>query len=100
MTFDNHWQVERLSLLNYRCFPEISLKFATPVTALVGINGSGKTAILDALAVSIAPAVKELGGKAHGFAQRDARVRATDLDSRDSVASLTRSIQFPRKPRQ
>lgn len=88
MTLDDDWQVERLSLLNYRCFPEISLNFATPVTALVGINGSGKTAVLDALAVSIAPAVKVLGGKAHGFAQRDARVRATDLDSRDSVASL------------
>jgi len=88
MTFDDDWRVDRLTLSNYRCFRELSLDFAAPVTALVGTNGSGKTAVLDALAVMLSTVIREFGGQSQGFATRDATVRASDLGSYDAVATL------------
>jgi len=88
MGFDDDWRINRLTLLNYRCFRDLSLDFTAPVTVMVGINGSGKTAVLDALAVMLATVVKELGGESEGFKERDARVVAADLRSVDAVATL------------
>lgn len=85
---NDDWRVDHLVLWNYRSFAEISLEFAAPVTALVGVNGSGKTALLDATSMMLSTLVKEFGGKSQGFAQRDAKTQATDLASRDAVATL------------
>lgn len=41
--------LEELHVENYRCLRDVTLKFA-PLTVLVGPNGSGKTAVLSALA--------------------------------------------------
>jgi predicted ATP-binding protein involved in virulence len=43
--------VRRLEMTSFRGFRELSLEFTGPVTVLVGINGAGKTSILDCLAV-------------------------------------------------
>ena len=44
-------KLSSLQLENYRCFTEFKLTFDKQLTVLVGINGSGKTAVLDAVAV-------------------------------------------------
>jgi len=43
--------IERLSLTNFRCFgPEIlTIDFASGLTTFVGVNGAGKTAVMQAL---------------------------------------------------
>ncbi|MGB4497225.1 MAG: AAA family ATPase [Methylococcaceae bacterium] len=46
-------KINKLELFNFRCFERYSLKFAERFTLLIGDNGSGKTAILDALTISI-----------------------------------------------
>lgn len=43
-------RVERLSLANFRGFEQIELSFEDDVTVIAGVNGVGKSAILDALA--------------------------------------------------
>lgn len=44
-------KVKGLYLKNFRCFEELSVNFSTPYTVLIGVNGSGKSSILDALRI-------------------------------------------------
>lgn len=46
-------RVHRLILDNFRCFEHLDLELQDDVTLLVGVNGSGKTAVLDALAIAL-----------------------------------------------
>ncbi len=48
-------RLEFLELGNYRCFSHLRIDFDAELTVLVGVNGSGKTAILDAAAVALSP---------------------------------------------
>src|ERR1041385_4223704 len=43
-------KAQRLTLSNYRGFPKLDLEIGSHVTVLAGVNGSGKSAILRALA--------------------------------------------------
>lgn len=45
--------IENLTLKNYRCFPEIELNFHDRLTVIAGSNGSGKTSVLEGIAVSL-----------------------------------------------
>ena len=45
-------KINKLKLLNFRCFEEYQIELSDRFTLLVGDNGSGKTTILDALAIS------------------------------------------------
>ncbi len=46
-------KIHRLTLQNFRCFAEKTLDFAPQFNVLIGDNGSGKSAILDALAIGL-----------------------------------------------
>ena len=46
-------RIKKLELHNFRCFENYELELAERFTLLIGDNGSGKTAILDALAVAM-----------------------------------------------
>jgi Predicted ATP-binding protein involved in virulence len=47
-------RVEELHLKNFRCFKELDIKFpASNLAVLIGANGSGKTAILDAISLCL-----------------------------------------------
>ncbi len=41
--------IEEISLTNFRCFSEIQINFSAGINLLTGINGSGKTSIIEAL---------------------------------------------------
>jgi predicted ATP-binding protein involved in virulence len=53
-------RVEQLELTNFRGIRQISLEFPTQTTVLVGINGVGKSAVLDAITLLLAEWVKGL----------------------------------------
>lgn len=42
-------KLESLNVKNFRCFTDITVDFDPQLTVFVGVNGAGKTAILDAL---------------------------------------------------
>lgn len=44
--------IQSISLQNFRCFTDYTLPLSESFTLLIGDNGSGKTALLDALAVA------------------------------------------------
>lgn len=46
-------KINQLTLINFRCFKNYTLKPADRFTLLIGDNGSGKTALLEALAVAL-----------------------------------------------
>jgi predicted ATP-binding protein involved in virulence len=56
-------RVEKLELTNFRGLSRLSLEFASRTTVLVGTNGVGKTAILDAMAVLLSRLVPDVLGR-------------------------------------
>jgi predicted ATP-binding protein involved in virulence len=46
-------KINKIELINFRCFKEYELALSDRFTLLIGDNGSGKTAVLDALASAI-----------------------------------------------
>ncbi len=45
--------IEQLNIKNFKGFEECSFTFNSPFTVIIGNNGSGKTSVLDALAVAV-----------------------------------------------
>jgi predicted ATP-binding protein involved in virulence len=46
-------KIDKLEIKNFRCFDDISIEFDPHLNVFVGVNGSGKTAILSALRVAV-----------------------------------------------
>ncbi len=44
-------KLQRLHLRNFRCFDDLTLDFGKRLTVIIGDNGAGKTALLDAIAI-------------------------------------------------
>ena len=67
-------RIDRLDLASFRCFDERSFRFHERFTLLIGANATGKTAVLDALAVALGaaliPVPHALSGSIH---RRDVR---------------------------
>lgn len=88
MTTTGDWHVDSLTIDNFRCFDHIEIEFDPSLTVLVGVNGAGKTAVLDAIAVAISTVLREFSGHTRGFELGDAREIARDLKSVKSVARM------------
>lgn len=84
-------KLKNLKITNYRCFKETELDFDENITLIVGQNGAGKTAILDAVAVSIGTFLLGIdGGVSRGIAKDDARYEFYDLNG-----TIDPQHQFP-----
>jgi len=55
-------KIKKLKLHSFRCFKEYELELDDRFTLLIGDNGSGKTAILDGLAVAVGAFLLEIPG--------------------------------------
>lgn len=53
-------RIERLELRNFRCFEYISAKLHPKMNVMVGINGTGKTTMLEAIRIFVGAAFCEL----------------------------------------
>lgn len=79
---DLRWQIneiKKIRITNYRCFKEAEIDFDNHTTLIVGKNGAGKTAILDAVAVSTFLLGID-GGVSRSISKDDARYEFHDLD--------------------
>ena len=84
-------KLKKIKISNYRCFKEADISFDDHVTLIVGKNGAGKTAILDAVAVSISTFLLGIdGGVSRSILKDDARYEFHDLDG-----TIDPQHQFP-----
>lgn len=84
-------KLKNIKVKNYRCFKEADIDFNEHVTLIVGKNGTGKTAILDAVAVSVSTFLLGIdGGVSRGILKDDARYEFHDLDG-----TIDPQRQFP-----
>ncbi|MCD8327464.1 MAG: AAA family ATPase [Lachnospiraceae bacterium] len=74
-------KLKRIKLQNYRCFQNTSIDFEDDITLIVGKNGAGKTAVLDAVAVSVSTFLSGIDeGVSRSIFKDDARYEFHDLN--------------------
>ncbi len=82
---EGFFRIEKIELLNYRCFEQSHFHFSDQVTLFIGENGAGKTSILDALAKLMGQIIYRLEPKVMGnrpaFDELDARITTANLAS-------------------
>ena len=84
-------KLNNIKITNYRCFKEISIDFDEHTTLIVGRNGTGKTAILDAVAVSASTFLLGIDGAvSRSISKDDARYEFHDLEG-----TIDPQHQFP-----
>jgi predicted ATP-binding protein involved in virulence len=68
-------RLNSLKLHNFRCFSDCDVSFQPDLTVLAARNGEGKTALLDAVALSLGLFVDTVAGSSRwrGFRKRDVR---------------------------
>ncbi len=72
-------KIQNFELVNFRGIAQISLEFVGRTTALVGVNGVGKSSVLDALAIALSNLTARITGqaaKARSMSMDDIRVGA------------------------
>lgn len=83
-------KIHFLKLTNFRCFELLPIGFHPDLTVIVGANGAGKTAILDALAIVLSIYLTKIDdGKVNKLEPKDAR------SLRLSPDSLNMESQYP-----
>ena len=84
-------KLNNIKISNYRCFKEAEIDFDNHITLVVGKNGAGKTAILDAAAVSVSTFLLGIdGGVSRSIVKDDARYEFHDLNG-----TIDPQHQFP-----
>jgi predicted ATP-binding protein involved in virulence len=87
-------RLEKLCLRNFRGVAKLDLDFAHQTTVLVGVNGVGKSAILDALAI----AFSQLAWRINDYPQKSRPIASGDLKIGERHASIVLDIQFHGHP--
>lgn len=68
-------KIESIKIQNFRCFENLELKFHKQLTVIVGKNASGKSTILDAVAISVGTFPSSFDGIGnYGIKKEDARL--------------------------
>ena len=87
-------RINKLYLQNFRCYDDLELDFDKNMTVIVGENGRGKTAILDALAISLEPYLRAFGCKGRNMGERDVR-RIKDSGDESITRILRMKSKYP-----
>lgn len=75
--------IKSLELKNYRCYEELQMEFNPNYSILVGVNGSGKSTILDAISTALGSYIAGFDGIAsNGISHEDAHRKMYELGSR------------------
>lgn len=60
--FEPNFRLDNLHLKNFRRYEDLSIDFNSRLTLIVGVNGSGKTSILDAAAIVVGSFLTKIDG--------------------------------------
>lgn len=83
-------RLDRIGLYNYRCFQHLELDLNESLDVIVGINGAGKSTILDGLAVSLGTFISGFDGIDSGarIRNKDARLASYEMGENDDVQNI------------
>ncbi|MCD7974862.1 MAG: AAA family ATPase [Phascolarctobacterium sp.] len=87
-------RIDKLYLQNFRCYDDLEIDFDKNMTLIVGANGNGKTAIVDALAIALGPYLSAFGGKGRNINEKDVR-KIKDAGSMGTERILRMKSQYP-----
>lgn len=82
------WHIDQLHLKNFRQYEALDVSLSPNVTLLIGENGAGKTAVLDAIAVLLSTVLADQDHGGKNLRHVDARVVPLDLDSLSRAATI------------
>ena len=92
-------KLTKVEITNFRCFESLTVPLHPDINVIVGVNGAGKTTILDAVAIALYDIVAANGGG--GKRQRTAQgatLRPTDIHippgSKDAVSGRRDYVQI------
>ncbi len=78
--------IKNIILKNYRCFADMEVNFHEKLTVIVGDNGSGKTSVLEGIAVSLGTMFVGLDGRAGvSINKKDARLKAYQMGESQDI---------------
>ncbi len=83
-------KVTQFTLQNFRAIEHMELNFTTQTTALVGVNGVGKSSVLDALAIALSSMTARLIGQA----ARSRNMSVDDIHEKADFARLEAEIEW------
>jgi len=81
-------KVNSLELMNFRGIEKMSLNFTNQTTAMVGVNGVGKSTVLDALAI----ALSQLTWRINGHPQKARPIAIDDIRLGAEFARITINV--------
>lgn len=61
----------QIEMENFRCFERLRVSLEDDVTAVIGVNGAGKTGLLDAIALSLLPLLQDIARRQPNAATLD-----------------------------
>lgn len=82
------WSIDGLTVTNFRCFKNLTIGFDPQCTVLVGDNGSGKTAVLEAITIMLSTVTAAFDGDRRGIGTSDAMQVPIGLGSIYQVAHM------------
>lgn len=84
-------KIEKLRIKNFRCYENIELELKEDYIVLVGINGAGKTTVLDAISIALGGYISNFNGMGiYGINKSDSHYKMYELGS-----IIEREHQFP-----
>lgn len=83
-------KLKNIILKNFRCYEELSVSLDDKYTILVGSNGSGKTAILEAISIALGGYISYFDKNNYGINKDDSLYKMYQLGSK-----IERVHQFP-----
>lgn len=76
-------RIDTIHIKNFRCFADFEMSFDPGMTVLVGINGAGKSAVLDAVSIGLGAYISGIDGVGtNSIAREDVRHIAFESGSR------------------
>lgn len=90
-------QVEQLELKNFRGIKAMTLDFSPKVNVLVGVNGAGKSSILEALAIMLSRLIGRLrstSGTGRFFGEKDIRDGSSETVNTLQILLLGTSVEW------
>ena len=84
-------KIKEIKIKNFRCYENVKIKLNPDYTVLIGINGAGKSTILDAISIALGGYISTFDGMGtYGIDKSDSHYKMYEIGS-----SIEREHQFP-----